>query len=127
MLLARPFMNTAILSVTSMKYFQLLLHFYGCLYITNHNTLSLHHSHNFTIHPSTRVYESRILSSVLYSMIVLYIRDHAEEEFFCPIISPQKPASLYLHNSLAVLVRHSPVQKCFQTHSKPFQQVSMKC
>ena len=33
-------------------------------YVTNHKTLLLHH--NFTIHPSTGVYESRILSSIYY-------------------------------------------------------------
>ena len=35
-----------------------------------------------------------------------------------------KPASHFLHNSLAILVRHSQAQKCLQSDPKPFQQVS---
>jgi len=35
----------------------------------------------------------------------------------------QKPASDFLCNSLAALVRHSQAQKCLQIKPKPFQQV----
>ena len=38
----------------------------------------------------------------------------------------QKPASNFLFNSLAALVRHSQAQKCLQINSKFFQQVVMK-
>ena len=37
-----------------------------------------------------------------------------------------KPASNFLHNSLAALITHSQVKKCLLTDPKPFQQVSMK-
>jgi len=38
----------------------------------------------------------------------------------------RKPASHFLFNSLAVLVRYSQAQKCLQINPKPFQQVVMK-
>ena len=56
-LLAQPFANTAVLSVGNDG----ILDFQ---YVTNHKTLLLHH--NFTIRPSTGVYESRIFSSIYY-------------------------------------------------------------
>jgi len=45
---------------------------------------------------------------------------------FLPNNITQKPASRVLFDSLAVLVRHSQAQKCFQINPKPFQQVVMK-
>ena len=41
-------------------------------YVTNHKTLLLHH--NFTIHPSTGVYESRILSSIYYYELLILVK-----------------------------------------------------
>ena len=60
-----------------------------------------------------------------YSMVVLYIGDHAVLGFLAQNVT-LKPASNFLHNSLAVLVRHSHAQKCLQSDPKAFQQVSME-
>ena len=49
----------------------------GFWYITNHNTLLLHHL--FTIHPSTGVYKSRILSYIRYYITLSHLRP---KEFF---------------------------------------------
>ena len=40
-------------------------------YVTNHKTLLLHH--NFTIRPSTGIYESRILSSIYYYELLVLL------------------------------------------------------
>jgi len=45
---------------------------------------------------------------------------------FLPKTITQKPASHFLYNSLAVLVRHRQAQKCLQINPKPFKQVSME-
>ena len=45
---------------------------------------------------------------------------------FLPKNITLKPASNFLHNSLAVLVTHSQAQKCLQSDPKPFQQPSME-
>ena len=47
-------------------------------------------------------------------------------DFLAQKYHPKKPASNFLHNNLAVLVRYSQAQKCLQSDPKPFQQVSME-
>ena len=44
---------------------------------------------------------------------------------FHPNNITQKPASHFLFNNMAVLVRHSQAQKCLQINPKPLQQVAM--
>ena len=52
----------------------------------------------------------------MFSSIYHYhiIKDHAVLSFLAKNIT-LKPASNFLHNSLAVLVRHSQAQKCLQS------------
>jgi len=49
----------------------MILHFYGCPYVTNCNILSL--LLNFTIRPSTGVYESRTLSLIYYELFLTLV------------------------------------------------------
>jgi len=60
-----------------------------------------------------------------YSMVVLYIRDHAVLGFLTQKNITLKPASNFLHNNLAALLRHSQPLICLQSDSKPVQ-VSME-
>ena len=50
-------------------------------------------------------------TSTSYNMVVQYIIDHGGLIFFCSTIT-QTPASDFLYNSWAVLVRHSQAQTC---------------
>ena len=53
-----------------------------------------------------------------YSMVVLYISDHKSFGFSAQKYYPKKPASQYLHGTLAVLVRYNQAQKCLQYNLK---------
>ena len=63
-----------------------------------------------------------LLLCLSYSMIVLYIRDHAVLSFLAQKLHPKTS----LKFNLAVLVRYNQAQKCLQSNPKPFQQVSME-
>ena len=78
---ARSFVNMAFLSASQVLTILVLLWLLIC-----HNTLSLHH--NFTIRPSTGVYESRILSSVHYELLDcisdMFVYEAEQNNFFIP-------------------------------------------
>ena len=82
--LARPFVNTAILSIVSVKHF---LHFYGCLCITNHNILSLRHS--FTIRPLQGYVR------VGYSPLCVYVYAYIYYELLLVICDTCTPEMVY--------------------------------
>ena len=57
-----------------------------------------------------------LLTSVSYSMVVLYCRDHRGIGFFVQKYHPKAS----LHDSLAVSSRHTQANKCLQSDHKIF-------
>jgi len=67
-----------------------------------------------------------ICSGLSYNMVVTVLLGIMEVLGFSTQKHHPKPASHFLFNYLAVLIRHSQAQKCLQINAKLFQQVAKK-